>query len=61
MAVGILFHLRYCLLLLMGPKLDTEFPVSHLQPSMRFPVLIQAFVARFHLISCLSDSLDMFL
>lgn len=60
-AAGILFHLRYCLLLLIGPKLDTELPLSHFYLSKRFPVLIQAFVAIFYLIFCLSDILDMFL
>lgn len=55
------FHLGYCLLLLIGPKLDTEFPLSHLYLTMRFLVLIQAFVASFYLIICQSDTLDVFL
>lgn len=57
----ILFHLGDCLLLLIGPKLDTEFPLSHLYLSMRFLVLIQASVASFYLIFCQSDILDVFL
>lgn len=45
----------------MAPKLDTEFPLSHFYLTMRFPVLIQAFVASFYLIICPSDIPDMFL
>lgn len=59
--VGILFHLEYCVLLLIGPKSDTKFPLSHLYLTVRFPVLIQAFVASFYLIIFLSDILDMLL
>lgn len=33
-AVGILFHLAYCLLLLIGLTLDTTFPHSHLPISI---------------------------
>lgn len=44
-----------------GPKLGTEFPLPHLHLSVRFPVVIQAFVASFYLIICLSDILDVFL
>jgi hypothetical protein len=46
---------------LIGPKLDTEFPLSRLYLSMIFPALVQTFVVSCYLIICLSDILDMFL
>lgn len=39
-------------------KIGHQISCSHLYLSMKFPVLIQAFVALFYLIICLSDILD---